>query len=190
MTYDSATALAWDELTGADIGDGHVRFLGDEHVVDVDGRQIRSATDGVPAGPSLSILILHYLAGIRDGLPSLTGEWLSLNDVSMGARFREVYIERAAGPLRRAFGDEPERLYEVLATAPGEKVDRADASVVVEVFPGVPMLVDVWQADEDFEAEAGVLFDQSITQVFSTEDILELAEQAAEALVARYRPLS
>lgn len=189
MTGDTAIALAWDTLAEADLGEAHVRFLADEYVVDVAGRQVRDATDGVPTGAHLSILILHYLVGIRGGLPSLSGDWLSLNDISMGARFREVYVERATGPLREAFGADPARLYNVLETVPGEKVERADAAVVVEVFAGVPMLVDVWQADEDFPAEAGVLLDQSVTQVFATEDILELAEQAAEALVARCRPL-
>ena len=187
MTDDSATRQAWQALAGAAIGDGRVRFVADEYVVDVPGRQVRSAADGVPASAHLTILILHYLTGIRGGLPHPVGEWLSLNDISMGARFREVYIERAAGPLRQAFGGEPERIYGALRTVPGEKLDRADASVVVEVFAGVPMLVDVWAADEDFPAEAGVLFDRSVTQVFATEDILELAEQAAEALVARCR---
>lgn len=187
MTDDAATAQAWAALTGANMGERRVRFVGDEYGVDVAGRRVRAAADSAPAPAHLAILILHYLAGTHAGLPVLAGDWLSLNDISMGARFREVYVERAVEPLRRAFGADPERLFEVLETVPGEKVERADAAIVVEVFAGVPMLVDVWKADEDFAAEAGVLFDRSVTQVFATEDILELAEQAAEALVARCR---
>ena len=50
MTGDTAIALAWDTLAEADLGEAHVRFLADEYVVDVAGRQVRDATDGTPGG--------------------------------------------------------------------------------------------------------------------------------------------
>lgn len=188
MAHEAAMTQAWDAVAGVDIGDGHVAFLGDEYVADITTRQVLHAGDASPAGEHLSLLILHYLARRAEGLPPTTGEWLSLTELSLGGRFSEVYVERAVGPLREAFGADPGRLFEALATAPGERVERADAAIVVEVLPGVPVLVDVWGADEEFPPEAGLLFDRGITSVFVTEDILELAETTAEALVERCRP--
>ena len=52
----------------------------------------------------------------------------------------------------------------------------------MEAFPEVPILVTIWKADEEFKAEANLLFDRSIRGIFCTEDIVVLAELVARAL--------
>ena len=185
MAHEEALARAWESLASLGIGEGTVRFLGEEYAVDVAARSVASVPRVTAADDHLAVLILHYLARSTEGLPSPAGDWLSLSELSIGSGFADVYVERVVGPLRSAFGPDPERLYAVLESVPGERVARADAAVVLQVFDGVPMLVDVYAADDEFDAEAGVLFDRSVTQVFCTEDVVELAETAADAVVDR-----
>jgi hypothetical protein len=54
--------------------------------------------------------------------------------------------------------------------------------IVLEAFERVPVLISLWRPDEEFEPEANMLFDKSITQVFSTEDIVVLAGLVASAI--------
>ena len=182
MTHEAAIALAWDALSDKVI-ESPVRFLGEEYSVDVSGRRVAPVGRLVPLDDDLTLLILHYVARRAQGLPAPAGDWLSLSELSLADGFTKVYVERAVAPLRRAFGSDPERIYTALDKVPGERVERADAAIVIEIFAGVPMLVDIWRADEEFGADAGLLFDRSITDVFCTEDIVELAETAAAGLV-------
>jgi hypothetical protein len=188
MAHELALTQAWESLADKDVREGLVRFLGVDYAVDVARAKVTDVRGGTPAGDHLALLILHYLARKADGLPAPTGEWLSLSGLSLAAGFADVYVERAVSLIRAEFGPDPERIYAVLEKVPGERVARADAAVVLEVFTEVPMLVDIWRADEEFEADAGLLFDRSITEVFCTEDVVELAETAAAELVERSRP--
>ena len=53
---------------------------------------------------------------------------------------------------------------------------------VLEVFAGVPVLVKLWKADEEFNADANIYFDSSIKEIFCIEDIVVLAGIIAAAL--------
>ena len=55
-------------------------------------------------------------------------------------------------------------------------------SIVLEVTEGVPILISLWRADEEFAANANIFFDRSINKIFCTEDIVVLAEMVAHAI--------
>ena len=82
----------------------------------------------------------------------------------------------------RKFGSDPDGIYKVLEKAPGQKVNQADAAITLEAFEGIPVLIELWQADEEYGPEGNILFDKNITQIFCTEDILVFAEVVARAI--------
>jgi hypothetical protein len=73
-------------------------------------------------------------------------------------------------------------LYSVLDRLPGIRVKEADIGIILDVFAGVPALIELWRADTEFGPEANLLFDKSITGIFCTEDIVVLAESIAGSL--------
>lgn len=104
--------------------------------------------------------------------------------LSLAADFADVFATRATDLLAGAFGHDPERIYAALAEAPGERIPRADASLALDALDGVTVLIDIWNADQEFEAGAGLLFDSSVTAAFCTEDILILAETVTAGVVS------
>jgi len=53
---------------------------------------------------------------------------------------------------------------------------------VVDVFKGVPVLVELWAGDDEFGPEANMLFDKSIRDIFCIEDIVVLGGFVASVL--------
>jgi hypothetical protein len=55
------------------------------------------------------------------------------------------------------------------------------------VLPGVPLQLILWAADDEFPAEANILFDKNIGQIFLPEDVAWLAGMVVYRLMALAR---
>ena len=70
----------------------------------------------------------------------------------------------------------------VLARLPGKKIEQGDVAIVINAFEDVPVLIEMWRADEEFGPEANMLFDRTISDIYCTEDIVVLAGIVAASL--------
>jgi len=127
------------------------------------------------------ILILHYLSQAK-GTP-LTNKIISYKELPEGSNYFPTFSKRAIKPILGQFGEEPERLVDVAAKFGGYKVDYGDVAVTINAFPQVPITFVLWQGDEDFPPEGNILFDSTIPDYLSTEDINVLCEAIAWRLV-------
>lgn len=183
MGYATAINKAWDGLAELNPEKGlSVKFLADEYTVEPDRKSVLSLSCNVPAKDFLAILILHYLIQKLKGLPDLTGEWLTFRQFSGIEGYYPSFRKRAIEPIIRKYGNNPLEILQVLERLPAKRVDGADAAVVLETFEQVPVLIKLWRADEEFGAEANMLFDRSITKIFCTEDIVVLGGFVADSL--------
>jgi hypothetical protein len=132
------------------------------------------------------ILILHYLLGVwNSGDLRVAGEWIAFQDIPDGRFYLDSFQRRAKIPLVRAFGEKPEKLIETAGAAYGAKpIRQGDFSVVIEVFPLVPVALVLWKGDEEFPPEGNILFDRSIARIFSAEDVAWLAGMVVYPLAA------
>ena len=87
------------------------------------------------------------------------------------------------GPLLAGFGENPGILAEVASFLNPRPGEGGDASVIVQAFPRVPVMLQVWAGDEDFPPEANVLFDRSVSGYMSSEDAAWLAGRVIYPLV-------
>ena len=183
MSYDVAINKAWEELDKLKPPKFiSLKFLADEYTIDLESRKVISLACNVPAKDFVAILILHYLAHKVRGITVLTGEWFSFKELSGVEGYYPAFKKRALEPIVRKYGQNPEKLLDVLERLPAKKVDQGDIGIVLDVFEGVPVLVVLWRGDEEFGPEANMLFDKSVTSIFSTEDIVVLAGLIASQL--------
>ncbi|MEW6545394.1 MAG: DUF3786 domain-containing protein [Bacillota bacterium] len=181
-------------------------FLGRPVLVSLpDARVVASLPDGVtvprvpdaPVGTSppdggmvdvpqwLAILTLHYLNG-ASGDP-LTGELIPFRDLPGGRVYDSNFEKRVRARLVRAFAHQPALLVEAGRRLGGEAVEMGDATVRVLTFPRIPVWLVLWAADEEFPAQANVLFDSSVHSYLCTEDVVVLCEQVASELISMSR---
>jgi len=131
------------------------------------------------------ILILHYLSQAK-GTP-LTNKIISYKELPEGSNYFPTFSKRAIKPILDQFGEEPERLVDVATKFDGYKVDYGDVAVTINAFPQVPITFVLWKGDEDFPPEGNILFDSTIPDYLSTEDINVLCETIAWRLVKSHQ---
>lgn len=176
MGYDIAINKAWDALSKLNPPKTlALKFLADEYTLDFSQKKALSLACNAPAKDLTVILLLHYLEHKLKGLPPLTAEWASFKELSGVEGYLPAFRNRAIEPVIRKYGAHPEALLEVLERLPAKRVDQGDIGIVVEAFEGVPVMINLWRADEEFGPEVNMLFDKSIAKIFSTEDIVVLA---------------
>ncbi|HUW23479.1 MAG TPA: DUF3786 domain-containing protein [bacterium] len=184
MGYEVAISKAWAELENISQKKNHiVRFLDDEYNIDLEKKSILSLSTNVPPKTHISILLLHYLSRKLKGLPNPTGEWISFKQLDGGQFYYSVFRKRVLEPIIKKYGDNPQGLIsELTKRFKGKEVKQADASVVFDVFDGIPLFIKLWRGDEEFGAEANLLFDRSISEIFCTEDAVITAEVVASTI--------
>ena len=131
------------------------------------------------------ILILHYLSQAK-GTP-INNKIISYKELPEGRNYFPTFSKRAIKPILDHFGEEPERLVDVAAKFGGYKVDYGDVAVTINAFPRVPITFVLWKGDEEFPTEGNILFDSTIPDYLSTEDINVLCEAIAWRLVKSYK---
>lgn len=176
MAYEAALAKAWEQVSALRQSPKlSVKFLADEYEVDFPNLKILSLSCNILAKDYLTILILHYLAKKLKGLAPIEGNWISFKELPGGEGYYAAFRKRSLLPIIRKYGRKPEELTTCLERLPGKMVQYGDCAVVLGVFEGVPVMVSVFGEDEEFSAEANMLFDRTINQIFCTEDIAVLS---------------
>jgi len=175
MGYEAALNKAWEALeAGGASGKLSVKFLADEYTLETDSRKVISLSCNTLAKDFTAILILHYMAASRAGLPQPAHEWLSFRELSGVEGYAAAFRGRCIEPVLRKYGSDPKGLLSVLERLPGYKYGEGEAAVVLQAFEGVPVLVELWKGDDEFPPDANMLFDKSISKIFCTEDIVVL----------------
>ncbi len=127
------------------------------------------------------ILILHYLARAK-GTP-VTNKLTTFRELPEGANYFPTFSKRAIKPLLDHFDREPERLIAAAEKLGGHKVDYGDVAVTINAFSYVPITLVLWQGNKEFAPEGSMLFDSTVSDYLSIEDINVLCETISWKLV-------
>jgi len=183
MGYEVALLKAWLELENTTKDKAlSVKFLADEYSVDLENKCVLSLSCNVPAKEYISILILHYLIKKLKGLPPTTGDWITFRQLEGGLGYYPTFKKRVITTITRKYGSKPDELLKLTERFDAHKIQLADISIVIEVFDKVPILIELWKADDEFGPEVNVLYDKSIKNIFCTEDIVVLSEVLAHSV--------
>jgi hypothetical protein len=122
-------------------------------------------------------LLLHYLNGACSSkCTEMSGEWVSYQDIPDGRFYMDAFIKRAKDPLIKTFGFKAKKMVDIASEAyNAETLDLGDYSVKVNALPTVPVALLIWEGDEEFPPDGNLLFDKTISEILSAEDIATLA---------------
>jgi len=131
------------------------------------------------------VLLLHYLNGaFNAGAAGAKDEWISFQDLPEGRFYMDAFIKRAKSPLLGAFGNDPKRMAELASkiynASPGS---FGDYSVMIKALPMIPVVLVLWQGDDEFPPDGNILFDRGISEILPVEDIAWLAGMTVYPLV-------
>jgi len=183
MGYKAALDKAYGELGKTRAAGGFsVRFFSGEYFADIEKRTLTNADGGGLAGDYVTVLVLHYIIKKLEGLPPPTGKWISFKELDGGKFYYPAFRKRAIEPVIKKYGSNPQALLSNLNLSGAGKESAGDCSIKLMPFDGVPVLITVFGADDEFPAEANILFDESIKRIFATEDAAVFAGLVASKL--------
>jgi hypothetical protein len=127
------------------------------------------------------ILILDYFTRAKGTL--LSDKKITYKELHDGSNYFATFAKRTIQPLVTFFGSQPEQLRKTARIMGGQKSDYGDAAVTINAFSRVPVTIVLWRGDEEFAPEGSILFDSTIADYLTNDDIHTLCENIIWKLV-------
>jgi hypothetical protein len=131
------------------------------------------------------VLVLHYMSAGE--IPQTSGHWISYREIPGAAFYFGAFVKRAVDPLKKVFGQNLSGFCDAAVKLHATAIENGDAAFEFKVLPAVPLQLILWKADDEFPAEANILFDSTIGQILSPEDVAWLAGMVVYRLMALAR---
>jgi hypothetical protein len=195
VTYEAAINLAWEDLAlrnPIDISkislipydhekeEFTMDFLGDRFLISFSRKTVKFQ-DGTDVYSFLAVLLLHYLVNAKD--LDLTGKLLTFRELEGGDIYYPAFCARGINKITKEFGTEPESLKKAGQKLRAKDGKHGDVSIILEVFPKVPIHVILWEGDDEVPPSSNILFDSSIKELLPTEDVAVIGGFVASALI-------
>jgi hypothetical protein len=111
------------------------------------------------------------------------GDWVSATALPYGEFFFRGPHALPTEAIASAFGDRPEAFERAAEALGGKPWPAAPGGFVLPALPRVPMLVRLWERDEEFPARASFLFDSTAGDQLRVDAIWSLSSIVAKRLV-------
>lgn len=143
-----------------------LRFLGDE--VRLSWPALVLAEDSPQLPEHVVALLVYHLARSDGTLPS--GKAISFAELPDGSFYVTAFRGYTGGAIARRFGSGPDALARAASALGGTVVDSAsDAAWLVPALPRVPVTLQWWDGDDEFEPRAELLFDETASHHLTTD---------------------
>ncbi len=113
----------------------------------------------------------------------LTSKLVSFKQLPGGRLYFKPFRYRVLRPIERVFGRNPKMLEMAGNLLEGTKVDLGDTSIKLRSLPLIPIIIVLWAETDEFPASASFLYDSSIENYLSTEEVVILSELTKNRLM-------
>lgn len=114
---------------------------------------------------------------------AVRGEFVPFREVKRASPFAPAFEKSLDFGLTRPFSGKAELLRKAGEKLEGEPINYGDVGFVVRAFDFMPVMVVFWDEDDEFPAQANMLFDADITDYIHEETVCCIAGEVMERLV-------
>ena len=150
-------------------GNLHLAFLRHEYVIDQVEWIVKRVGDGIAPSPLVQSLILTYLQS-ADGTPP-NDRWLGFRELPNGLFYAQAFQSYTGAVLIREIKGNVAAFKQASEKLSATALTIGDASYAFQVFPRVKLAVVMWQGDEEFPAQAQVLFEETASHYLITDGL-------------------
>ena len=103
--------------------------------------------------------------------------WVPFRELKNAGPFSPAFEKNILKPLAATFEGKPDKLREAAQALGGEMLSQADVGFILPCFVCIPMQFLFWDGDDEFPAQANILFDYSATDYIHVESTVTLATE-------------
>lgn len=152
-----------------------------EYLVDWQNQKItRTGQTGPPAHEYFYLFIIYYLL-LPENIP-LQGEWISEKDLPGGPTFFRGPHLLPTDLISSRFANNLQAFRNCCEQLGGTPLPLADAAFSFRITGDIPLAVLYWTGDEDFPAEAKILYDRGIINRLPLDIVFALAVEICKRL--------
>ena len=108
--------------------------------------------------------------------------WVPFAQLKDASVFHAAFHRNILLPLAKTFEYKGELLEDALRQLGGQKLDHGDVCYEIKVFECIPVRVLFWDGDDEFPAQANLLFDKSATDFIHVESIVTISSSILKHL--------
>jgi len=131
------------------------------------------------------IFLINYL--LAEKRRQTTGRWISEKDLTGGTTFFRGPHAIPTELIVQRFGDNIDELRQKCQAMGAVSLDMADCSFSFDVVGSVTIALLYWRGDEDFPAEAKLLFDSSVGETMQLDVVYALLCDACVRIASEVR---
>lgn len=110
------------------------------------------------------------------------GEFVPFRQVKRAAPFDSAFQRTVVKMLAKRFDGHCELMEKACQALNGRSIRQGDVGYVIDAFDCVPVTVVFWDGDDEFEAQANILFDADITDFIHEETVCCIGSDAVRRL--------
>lgn len=160
----------------------YIAFYGTRYSINRETGEVLRCADGAPAGFNAVLSIYDVLCYGKENA-HLSGEWQTLSNLSpasnFGASGRNLFTRVLA-----QFSGRVEALRAACVALGGRTSTRADVGFEFSAFPFLPIVLQFWEGDEEFEPRMNFLFDANTLDYIRFETAWYVADHLLSLLEA------
>ena len=143
-----------------------IKILGKDFSVDQQGEFYSD----IHMTPWVTVPFLSYILECRGD--RVTGDWVSLRELDGGMERYPLFKKRCEEGMKRIADVYTDLFDDMVHLFQGHQVKsmfNSDISVVLPIFPYVPLMICYWKADEGMESSLNIFFDRSVNKNLGAE---------------------
>lgn len=142
--------------------------------VDRQTGRISAVSDNLPVSRTEQLNV-YTLFGYVQPDARQSGVWVPFRDLRGGAPFAAAFQAGMLTPLAQTFSDKEPLLQKAAARLRGEQISTNGYQL--HAFACIPVRMMFWDADEEFSAQANLLFDQNAVDFIHVESMVTIASE-------------
>ena len=110
------------------------------------------------------------------------GHFVPFREVKGASPFAPAFQKSIAEDLAKPFNGKTEQLLNACIALQGEQIEHSDVGFIIHAFEFMPVMLVFWDGDDEFEAQANLLFDANITDFIHEETVCCIAGELMQRL--------
>ena len=127
------------------------------------------------------MVIMSYLQRCTNS--GLAKKWVPFRELEGVGHAYEGFSLQGVNKLVQFFGDKGELFLKAGNKLGAKKYPAGDIGLEIDILPNVPVVLVLWLGDEEFKADASILFDYSAPKELHVEDLAGLCSMIADEMI-------